>query len=449
MAGKEAVVFILDANLTMNAPYPSEVKDIPAGDGNGSTKQPSPSSTRLSQAKDAILDSIVDLMWTSKTNETGVVVLKTGVTHHHLSEIERIVDDASIGKFFRRCGGGIKLNRYDNGSDEEDNDVFSNLVEFELNRPNPSTLRAMSQIQCTINEQISSSVQGDLCDGLILAADSLHRRTAGKKYKRKIVMITDAEHEVEVNGEQLQCVLDGLKKMEVELIVVGIGFKESVDIAIKKEESLSDTDDAGAIDLCSEDDEALAKKPESAPMSESDEANSNSANNDQTMIKEEGNPDEMVIDDTTMKQKGVDMGLLIKRENEKLLLSIAQETGGSILASNGATLSEVLQTKLPCRAGMTKWTMKNMEFRIAPSITLPVKSAKLISKKNLPTTIKDAYLIDPKSGEPMRDGAGDLMTSKTKTRTDHYEDEESEVTVSLGECLYIILASLSILLCSC
>ena len=89
---KEAVVFIVDANLTMNLPYPpppSNSKDGGAGESN--------SSTRLSQAKDAVLTSIIDLMWRSKTHEAGVVVLKAGVTHHHLSEIERITDDVDVG----------------------------------------------------------------------------------------------------------------------------------------------------------------------------------------------------------------------------------------------------------------------------------------------------------------------------------------------------------------
>eukprot|EP00571_Detonula_confervacea_P003188 CAMPEP_0172319702 /NCGR_PEP_ID=MMETSP1058-20130122/38449_1 /TAXON_ID=83371 /ORGANISM="Detonula confervacea, Strain CCMP 353" /LENGTH=177 /DNA_ID=CAMNT_0013034811 /DNA_START=32 /DNA_END=562 /DNA_ORIENTATION=+ len=176
MASKEAVVFILDANLTMNASYPPLHHD---GTGDAEDTARGEPSTRLSQAKDAVLSSIIDLMWRSKTHETGVVVLKTGVTHHHLSAIERIVDDFDVGKFFRRCGGGVKLDRYDDSSD-----VFPNLVEFELNRPSPCTLRAINNVQCTINDSIALTTQGDLCDGLILAADSLHRRTNGKKYKR-------------------------------------------------------------------------------------------------------------------------------------------------------------------------------------------------------------------------------------------------------------------------
>jgi len=91
---KEAVVFIVDANLTMNLPYPP----LPSNSKDGGAGESNSSSTRLSQAKDAVLTSIIDLMWRSKTHEAGVVVLKAGVTHHHLSEIERITDDVDVGK---------------------------------------------------------------------------------------------------------------------------------------------------------------------------------------------------------------------------------------------------------------------------------------------------------------------------------------------------------------
>ncbi|KAL7541629.1 hypothetical protein ACHAWF_006985 [Thalassiosira exigua] len=395
MAGKEAVVFVLDTNVTMNAPYPPQNRPDARG---CSDHEP----TRLSQAKEAVLGSIIDLMWRSKTHEAGLVVLKAGATHHHLSEIERIADDVDVGKFFRRCGGGAKLDRYE-GADGG-SDVFPNLVEFELKRPTPSTLRAMNDAQCTISESMASTVQGDFCDGLILAADALHRRTNGKKYKRKIVMITDAEHEVEVNGEQLQCVLDGLNKMGVILIVVGIGFEE----------------DIGMEDAGSDSDDDIDAKPDAAVSGPAKE-------DSDVMIKEEGNPDEMMVG----VKAETDMQQLVKRENEKLLLSIARETRGFIVAANGANLSDVLQTKLPLLAGNTSSTRKNAEFRIAPELTLVAKSSKLMEKKNLPSTIKEAYQFDPKTGEKLRDGTGELMTSPVKNVTYHYDDQDKEVT--LGE----------------
>ena len=434
MANKEAIVFIVDANLTMNAPYPPHSNDSVKNNGS-KNESSSLSNTRLSQAKDAVLTSIIDLMWRSKTHETGVVVLKAGITHHHLSEIERITDDVDVGKFFRRCRGGYKLERYENDDDEEEEDVFPNLVEFDLNRPSPQTLRAINHVQCTINESIASSVQGDLCDGLILAADALHRRTNNKKYKRKIVMITDAEHEVEVNGEQLQCVLDGLNKMEVELIVIGIGFQENIVIPIKdgeeedgsvNDKSLDDKKQE-AIDIDSDDDD-LDKKPE-AVVSMKEEDNDN--NGEEMMIKEEGNPDEMILDNDSKK----DIGQLIKRENEKLLASIARETKGCILAANGVNLTELLQTKLPNMAGTKKSAPRKIEFRIAPNLTLTVKSGKLTDKLNIPTTVKEAYQIHPETGKKLRDGLGELMTLPTRTDTRHYlvEEDGNEVEVPFGE----------------
>ena len=415
---KDAVIFVVDANLTMLAPYPAEQQnDTTAnsaeGDSSNDIKPPPEQSTRLSQAKDAVLTSIIDLMWRSKTHETGVVVLKSGVTHHHLSELDRITDDVDVGKFFRRCAGGNKLHKYET----EESDVFPNLVEFELNRPSPHTLRAIKNISCTINDTIASSVQGDLCDGLILAADALHRRTSGKKYGRKIVMITDAEHEVEVNGEQLQCVLDGLNKMEVDLIVVGIGFEE-VTVPIKAEEEDSDSEDIVEINESDNNDED-DRKPEAVKSAEKNDE-------DDTMVKEEGNPDETMVDETKQETYN-NRNMLIKRENEKLLFSIAQATGGFILAANGRNLSDVLQTKLPCLAGKTKYTMRHTTFRIAPNISLPARSAYLAVKKNIPTTLKEAYEYDEETGKPLRDGNGELMTLPTKTDTRHYDDEGNEV----------------------
>jgi len=205
---------------------------------------------------------------------------------------------------------------------------------------------------------------------------------------------------VEVHGEQLQCVLDGLNNMEVQVIVVGIGFQEGVSIPINDEDSDDDSD----------------KKPDAVVSGIEEDDNGG-------MIKEEGNPDEMMND---VKQES-DMRRLIKRENEKLLLSIAQETKGCILAANGANLTELLQTKLPCLAGMKKSQRKSSDFRIAPNLSAIVKTAKLTDKMSLPTTTKEAYQVDPITGEKLRDGNGELMTSPVRTDTNHFDDEDNPV----------------------
>lgn len=419
---KEAIMFILDANVTMNAPYPLSSGGYWTSSLSSSLSSSSSSSstTRLDQARDAVLDTIVDRMWKSKQNDAGVVILRTGMTHHHLSELEKIVDpDIDLGRYFRKCGRGVKLGRYIpmyDGVGEEDDIIYPNLVEFELNRPSPSTLRLIRSVQCTISEAMASSnsIRGDLCDGLILAADALHRRTNGKKYRRKIVMITDAEHVVDVNLEQLHFVLGELGKMEVELIVLGIEFEEGcASMPIKNEDldtSRPDDDYVKPEAVTSMD----HRKPEVILSMEADNDNS------MLMVKEEGNPDEFIDDIKDERSIQVEF---IKRENEKLLRSIAREVGGVILAANGTNLTDLLRTKLPNVSGLINSMGKKMEFRIAPDLTLMVKTSKLTAQQNLPTTVKEAYQFDPDTGKKVVDGNGELMTLPTRTQTNHYDDD--------------------------
>lgn len=435
---KEAIVFILDANVTMDAPYP------PPGGGNDNGVEDSSSSTtttttttetttRLVQARDAVLDVIVDRMWKSKQNEAGVVVLRAGTTHHHLSAMETIGDDdVDVGRFFRRCGGGAKLDGYAAPEDV----VFPNIVEFALDRPSPRTLRSVRDVRCTIHE--SMAVRGDLCDGLILAADALYRHTCGKKYRRGIVMITDAEHEVRVDGEQLQFVLGGLRKMEVELIVLGIGFEEGRSCGIPMKDE--DSDDCGRNEHRDENNERY-ENPDAVPSMDHEKPEAVvSMEDDDDIIggalvkEEEGNPDEIV--DDVKRENSVRLEF-IKRENEKLLHSIARETGGCVLAANGINLTELLRTRLPSVSGLTNSMGKKVDFRIAPGLSLVVKSAKLTSQQNLPTTVKEAYQFDTRTGEKLRDGNGELMTLPTRTQTDHYDDDGN--LVPYGEsCLPLI-----------
>ncbi len=362
-----------------------------------------------------------------------MIILKAGMTHHHLSPHERIInDDIDNSKFFVRCAGGVpkalkKYNIHGSGEEDNSNDIFPNLVEYELKTPCPQTLRSIRNVQCTINESMISSTQGDLCDGLILAADALHRRTNGKKYKRTIVLITDAEHEVQVNGEQLQCVLDGLIRMEVELIVLGIGFEDEGSGDPVKSENLDDDNletkpkaiTTPIVPIKEEDgnpDDVLDKKPDAIAQV-------------LPIKQEEGDPDDVMDDDGDTKEE--DFNMIIKRENEKLLHSITKATGGCIVAASGANLTELLQWKLPPTSQTSQSVGKKILFRIAPNISLVVKSSKLTAEQHLPTTIKEAYQFDPETGEKLRDGNGELMTLPTRTQTDHYDEEGN--AVSLGK----------------
>ena len=123
--------------------------------------------------------------------------------------------------------------------------------------------------------------------------------TAGKKYRRRIVVITDAEHEVDVDGEQLQCVVDGLKSLEVQLIVIGIGFQQMP----------SAPPDNGALGNGDDSEEDL--RPDAVVSGMHADCDGN-----RVMIKEEGNPDDMA--DEGVKREAI-TGELVKQENEKLL----------------------------------------------------------------------------------------------------------------------------------
>ena len=195
--------------------------------------------------------------------------------------------------------------------------------------------------------------------------------------------------------------------MEVELIVLGIGFEEqslSSAAPIKNEKMENNSDD---IDTKPE-----AIVPVVVPIKQ-----------------EEGNPDDIKDYNGDGSQ---DFDIMIKRENEKLLHSITKATGGSILSATGNySLSELLQTKLPSACQTTQSIGKKILFRIAPNLSLVVKSSKLTAEQHLPTTVKEAYQFDLETGEKLRDGNGELMTLPTRTQTDHYDDDGN--VVSLGE----------------
>jgi len=394
MADKEAVVFILDTFPTMNAPYPSKDSE----------------STRLSQAKRAIVNAIADQSWRSKTHECGCIVLKTGLTHHHMALMDGIDDENALGYYFRKVARGKKVE-----VDLDDDVHFPNLIEFDLNRITPHTLRAISHVCSTSDESNADAMQGDFCDGLIVAADALYHRTNGKKFKRKIVLFTDAEHRVSVDGNQLQAVLDGLNKMECAVIVVGIDFDEEKDFSTNAKSD----DDAG---IKQEDDDESDQpdtiKSNDAPTAE--EANSN--------IKEEGDVDidNEVMEDLKMES---DSKARVKRENQMLLMSIAKETGGCVLATKGADIEDVLQRKMPSQAGRKNAQRYETDFHIAPNLTVSVRLAKMTEQCNLPSLKKAAVQFDPDSGDALRDGAGELMTHDTWTLTRHFDEEQLEAGI--------------------
>jgi ATP-dependent DNA helicase 2 subunit 2 len=323
--------------------------------------------------------------------------------------MDGIDDENALGYYFRKVARGKKVH-----VDLDDDVHFPNLIEFDVNRVTPQTLRAISHVCSTSDESNANKIQGDLCDGLIVAADALYQRTNGKKFKRKIVLFTDAEHKVSVDGSQLQAVLDGLNKMECEVIVVGINFDEEKDFSV-----IAKNNDIGVKQEFDSE-----QKPDTVSSSDVTTAQENSDCN----VKVEGFNDEKLESDLKSR---------VRRENQMLLMSIAKETGGCVLATKGADIEDVLQRKMPSKAGRKNSQRYETDFHIAPNLTVTVRLKKMIEQCNLPPLKKAVVQYDPDSGDVLRDGCGELMTHDVGTLTRHFEEElleagiEKEVPIDL------------------
>lgn len=198
MANKEAVVFILDANPSMNAPYPKVDPSVKAeDDGDGEPKERPV--TRLDCAKKALVAMISNLMLQTKTNEVAVIVCKTAQTQHHKIASAGTVD--------------IEL-------EYGDDLPFPNLTELTdgLVRPGVGLLRRVLRVETAPAEE-ARHFRGDLCDALVLAADAHYEYGLNKsgrtfrKFRRKIVLITDAGHDVVMDTAQTLTVVDSLRSM--------------------------------------------------------------------------------------------------------------------------------------------------------------------------------------------------------------------------------------------
>lgn len=312
---KEAVVLILDSNASMGADYE---------DGN----------SRFECAKRVASDMICNLMIQSKTNEVGVVVLKSPRTQHHFYE-----PDADEGEANEECDGDIP---------------FPNILEFGgdgeasmVSRPTPNILRKIRSLEVSSN---SSSLRGDFCDGIIVATDSLYRKTNKKKYQRRIVLITDAEHKVEVDPQQLSVVLDGLCDLECTLEVIGLDFEKHATFHKPIVKS-----------------EPAAVKQESKPDEGSD-------------TDLDSGTDDGEEDDTDAEGDDEDMQL-IKSQNESLLISLTEKTGGCVIAAR--ELKSIFDALLGKRK--SKSMRRKVEFQIAPGLTIEARFSLLLSKASIPS----------------------------------------------------------------
>uniref|UniRef100_A0A7S4RKV0 VWFA domain-containing protein n=1 Tax=Ditylum brightwellii TaxID=49249 RepID=A0A7S4RKV0_9STRA len=395
-ATKEAVMFILDSNASMNTPY-SCSSSSSTSLGNASIPE---DNTRLSCSKSAMTTMICDLMLQSKSNEAGVVVLKTKETRHHLYDNQQVVP-------------------------------FPNIVELSengLSKPTINLLRHIQKVHSVDDVTTSSSLRGDFCDGIIVAADALYKRTNNKRYKRKIVLFTDAAHRVDINAEQMLIVVESLRKLDCTLIVIGLDFSYSAEFDApamvkedaEKDDCMEDDTKQEKVDIdigCIDDDNKCAyEKYRILKKKDSDHAAKNSDDDDSSKL-------------IRINKNKEHLAQYIKSENEKLLISLARLTGGSVIAAS--TMYQILQA-ISSKKRIPKSMRRKMEFIIAPGLSINARFSLLISKASLPSLKKEYVMVNP-DGTNKVDGLGEIMTSALSMSVTHWDADDENVEVRLDQ----------------
>ena len=343
--------------------------------GGSSSNEPK---TRLSAAKEACLSMIANLILQSKTNECSVLLCKADTTRHHLCAEEQVAAGTA---------------------------PFKNINEIsEMIRPTVSLMRDVQAIQPSIiksetivgnSEGTATATGGDLCDGIIVASDAMFRKTDKRKYKRRLVVFTDAQHEVNVDDSQLLMVVEGLKKLECTLTVIGLDFVNSAEFdkpATEEDADEMDVDDDGD-DESSDDD-----------MSDGDDDDS-----------DDGDDEDMTEADRLAR---------IKDENEKLLISLAKLTGGRVIAAS--TLQQVLDST--CGKRIPRSTKRKAEFNIAPGLTVQARYSLMLSKANIKSLKKEAVLLDSE-GNVKENGLGEEMMTGVDAITTHWDADNPDLEV--------------------
>ena len=180
MAGKEAVVVIIDVSKSM------------AGRFDGKQK--------LSIASEATRLLVQQKLLLSKTHEVGIILLGTEGTENELAE---------------NYGG------YDHIS-----------ILQELDVPSPDTLLLASALE-------ASTVTGDILDAIVVAIQSIEAKIGKKKYKKRLFIITDGNCTAN-SPDQLQDIIDQINVQDVRVNVIAIGFGEEKSQNLTRQQSLTE-----------------------------------------------------------------------------------------------------------------------------------------------------------------------------------------------------------------
>eukprot|EP00797_Seminavis_robusta_P026243 Sro472_g149900.2 (675) ;mRNA; r:21977-24001 len=285
---------------------------------------------------------------------------------------------------------------YDNDDNDNDNNQpFSNLTELHeppLDKPHsmeymyPPTselIRKLWDVQPTPYLDAALNLRGDICDAICLAADCLYHATVSpktkqpKRFRRKIVLLTDAGHPIVLDQSQILHIIDALRQMdETPIHVLGLGFGQptvefdvplDASAAIKQEE---EQDSPNNKRIKSEQEEPMPDEP---PSSQNNDNNNDNNDNDTPTFYN-------TLDD-----------------RERLLASLTKMTGGSVV--NIATMQELLDAKAGKR--IAKAAPKQVQLHVGPGLTLQVRSLRLLNQESSPKIIERAVKVGPDGVTPL------------------------------------------------
>ncbi|KAL3912462.1 MAG: hypothetical protein SGARI_001143 [Bacillariaceae sp.] len=360
--GKEAVVVIIDLNKSMNQPL-DEASE--------------PEKTRLDCAKEVAIDIISDLMIQSKTNEVTVVALRTKKTKNLLREDQEFDQEADSD---------------DDEMEEDDDRPFLNIVDFSGNgevmgiqQPKPDLLEKIHNLR--VPRTRAKLKGGDFASGICYAADQLYQKTATKKFQRRVILLTDAEHSI-VSDISLKAAVQSLRDMEARLEVVGMNFESSADF------------DAAA----------SAPKVKTEPLEENDGgSDSEDSDGEETDGEEEEEEEEKdIIND-------------IKRPNEKFLMNLAHKTGGFVFAAKElhAMLNKILGRRVIVPSN------RKLLFEIAPDHVLEDARYYLLLQKASTGSLKKKLVMVDSNNQPRVNALGDEMHEDMDNKSVIHIDPET------------------------
>lgn len=179
MAGKEAIVIILDVGESM------------------SKLDTGTAETSLDKAKTAVRLMVQQKLLFTKQDEIGLVLFNSNNTNNSLAE--------------------------------EDPGSYEHIeVGWAIQKPNLDFLEAIE----SVNVQRGKA---DLFDAILVASGALDVRVGKKKFLKRILLITDAAEPL-ADLDQLDQIAAGMNDLDVRLNVIGIGFKDDDDEDDEEEE---------------------------------------------------------------------------------------------------------------------------------------------------------------------------------------------------------------------